>query len=579
MTSPIPDLVTQLEHSLFGSAPNNDLWPTLTQAGQLKSAGEVNHFIDGSLGICRRLYEGGRSFEAIPIARMCRYLTDTRAELSMKLRTATAYGIVLAENGNYAGAIEQYSQALKLAENSSNNGGMARTWVNIGTAFFYAANYPLAIEAYLQAVSYRRHLPLDTFPLYAAYVSMAQCYFHVSKIEYGLRAAKKALALETDDILKQDPVNPIFLRRNYVRLLIAANKINEAKHFADETIRLSETSQSGRAVIAAMVTRGLYEIGCGETDIGLTRVQQALEAARSLPAALRDTLACLVQAENLAGRPDRACYYLNELADTVYRDSVEQARKHIKVSRLFDDSVSDTLEIIDTSRQKLNSEDRVYRSVTEWQMFETLAINANFKFDSSGLHGIRVGNLTELLAVEYGYPLQMAAEIGYAARFHDIGMNALPDTLLEKRTPLTSSERCLLEKHCHAGAELFSSSDYSRAIMVMDIAKYHHEWWNGQGYPNRIAGEAIPRPARLCAVADVFDALVSERSYRARISIDDAANMLQTMAGNQLDPQLVACFLKSLQQGTIRQHLTGHKQHSSLPGLDDLVASLSHGLN
>ncbi len=562
------DLIAKLEHTLFaskGTSGNNEARDLLTRADKLKQEAEIIPFIEGAITLCRRLYEAGRSFTAIPIARTSYALSEKLSDIELKRRAATAYALVLCDKGNYAGAIEIHATALNLAKQIGDHDQIAHTWNNIGLAFLYAGSYGFAAESFSLAVKQLRH-NRGTFPLYAAYSNLALCYLHLLDSEAGLSAARKALKMETPDLVCADPLSAVLLRRSYVRLLVLAGRAQEAQLLVDEVTRLSKANPSPRMEILEMITCAIYEVACGETDVGVTRLRHALELAREHPVALRDTLTCLVQAEEVAGHPDRAAFYLNELADTVYRDAIEQARKHIEISEGFDDDHEVALELIDYSRQRLRAWS--FPPPSDWETLENLAATANLKRGGCAWHGLRVGELTRLLALESGCEGGLAMETGFAAELHDIGMLALPDKLLAKAGAFTAKERSLIESHCRSGVEILAGNSHPRTLIAMDIAHYHHEAWDGSGYPHGIAGEAIPKPARLCAVVDCFDAMLSHRSYRDALSLEQAVEQLQALAGTQLDPHLVEIFLTSLKGGVIGKFVNAEMNQPPLPSCD-----------
>ena len=145
------------------------------------------------------------------------------------------------------------------------------------------------------------------------------------------------------------------------------------------------------------------------------------------------------------------------------------------------------------------------------------------------------------LALRMGLPDEQAREIAYAAMIHDVGKAQVPDAILQKPGPLTPEERCEIQKHTiWAGALL---SDTEEFTVARDVARYHHERWDGTGYPDGLAGEAIPMAARIVAVADVYDALVSERPYKVAWPPAVAIAEIRRLAGSHLDPAIVEAFL------------------------------------
>jgi putative two-component system response regulator len=112
--------------------------------------------------------------------------------------------------------------------------------------------------------------------------------------------------------------------------------------------------------------------------------------------------------------------------------------------------------------------------------------------DPSGEHCYRVARLAALLAMEYGEPPASCETIERAARLHDIGKVAIPDTLMQKVSPLTDGERQILQTHAATGAELLTKAKVSYGDLAEEIARHHHERWDGNGYPDGISGSAIP---------------------------------------------------------------------------------------
>lgn len=137
--------------------------------------------------------------------------------------------------------------------------------------------------------------------------------------------------------------------------------------------------------------------------------------------------------------------------------------------------------------------------------------------------------------------------ISRVAPLHDIGKIYVDEKILNKNGPLTPGERLQMESHTVRGADFLStalkdSGDTLYSGMAHDIALYHHEWWNGAGYPSKISGSNIPICARIMAVADVFDALLSERPYKKAFSLAEAYDIIHYQSGTHFDPAVVAAF-------------------------------------
>ena len=133
-----------------------------------------------------------------------------------------------------------------------------------------------------------------------------------------------------------------------------------------------------------------------------------------------------------------------------------------------------------------------------------------------------------------------------AAPMHDIGKIGIPDAVLLKPGKLDPDEWEIMQRHAQIGAEIIGEDGSSLLKMARDIALCHHEKWDGSGYPQGLAGEAIPLEARIVAIADVFDALTSERPYKKAWTIDDACQLIREQSGKHFDPQLVEHFFNAL---------------------------------
>lgn len=155
-------------------------------------------------------------------------------------------------------------------------------------------------------------------------------------------------------------------------------------------------------------------------------------------------------------------------------------------------------------------------------------------------HTLRVAALTQRLAEKMGIDGEELVNIGRGALLHDIGKMAIPDEILNKPGPLTDEEREIMDKHPVYAYEFLKKIDYLRP--VLDIPFCHHEQWDGSGYPRGLAGEDIPKSARIFAVVDVLDALLSDRPYRKAWQEEEALRYIQERSGSHFDPEVVAAL-------------------------------------
>ncbi len=168
---------------------------------------------------------------------------------------------------------------------------------------------------------------------------------------------------------------------------------------------------------------------------------------------------------------------------------------------------------------------------------------AEYKDIDTGAHIDRMRWYADLVARSLGLPPRQVELIREAAPMHDVGKIGIPDSILLKPGPLTADERSIMERHTEIGARILGYADADVLRMGQVIAQSHHERWDGKGYPAGLAGMDIPLPARICAVADVFDALTVDRCYRAALSNDQVVRMLRAERGKQFDPDVLDAFL------------------------------------
>jgi ribonuclease P protein subunit RPR2 len=156
-------------------------------------------------------------------------------------------------------------------------------------------------------------------------------------------------------------------------------------------------------------------------------------------------------------------------------------------------------------------------------------------------HSERVGAWGRRLASALGLPAAEIDTVTHAGLLHDIGKIGVPETVLRKRGPLDHAEWALMRNHPLIGGQIVAPFDFFSGGAL--IIRHHHERWDGSGYPDGLAGTAIPVGARIVAVADVFDALTSDRPYRPALSRDAALAYLTEEAGRTLDADVVAVLL------------------------------------
>jgi putative two-component system response regulator len=177
------------------------------------------------------------------------------------------------------------------------------------------------------------------------------------------------------------------------------------------------------------------------------------------------------------------------------------------------------------------------------ELLERLALAAEYRDDNTQEHAQRVGRTVALLGTAMGLSDTDAEVLLRAAPLHDIGKIGVPDAILLKSAHLTPEEFAVMQAHTTIGAQILSGSEFAILRTAEQIAVSHHERWDGAGYPFGLARDAIPLSGRLVAVADVFDALVHERPYKAEWPLERAVEEILSLAGTHFDPDVVNAFM------------------------------------
>ena len=186
------------------------------------------------------------------------------------------------------------------------------------------------------------------------------------------------------------------------------------------------------------------------------------------------------------------------------------------------------------------------------EILNRLALAAEYRDDVTGRHADRVGLLTALLARELDRPESEIQLLRWAATLHDVGKIGVPDSILMKPGPLTHEEYEAMKAHVGIGERILTGSRFPLLQMAGEIARYHHEKWDGTGYLG-LAGEEIPLSGRLVAVADVFDSLTHIRPYKEAMPQQEAIAEVYRCSGSHFDPAVVEAFRALIDRGDVQR--------------------------
>jgi putative two-component system response regulator len=507
--------------------------------------------VEGLLLCAQFAYVSGQPFSGLEHASLAVECARRMQDVGSLRKALTFHGILLADTGNIATAVECYAEALDIAERLHEVQVEAPVWLNLGTALGHAGQLSEAVACFERVVSLADQEPAIASRKPLALANIAGICLYLEDHAKGLRSIKAAIECAGEPKNATDRMNRVLAECSYTRLLLEVDNFDRAKERCELAKRYAHESKSERAELQAALAEGLCEVQAGLIDVGVSRLSQALDRARVLKSALRDALLAMVKAQEVAGKPDVALVYLRELMMHTKKTQQENALRHhrLHLEKLARQQQGASEEfVMERHEQSLRgklaeqvAQQELMRSRIE--MLERLAVTAELRDDSTGEHSYRVGRLSSLLGQEYGCDDQTIFMLDLAARLHDIGKIGIPDGILLKPDRLTEAEREIMKTHATVGGELLAQSEMPHMQMAEDIARFHHEWWDGSGYPNGIGGAAIPIAARITALVDVFDALTHRRPYKEPWPVARALDEIAYLKGHQFDPELTDLFL------------------------------------
>jgi len=272
---------------------------------------------------------------------------------------------------------------------------------------------------------------------------------------------------------------------------------------------------------------------------------EVIRTMRTMPHLAEVPIVCLTAIDNVGVRYEAldagANDYLSRPLD--HRECATRCRNLLKMRRY-------QLTTLHHAHLLQERVDQVTKDLVQNQMemLNRLAKVAEQRDEDTGAHLYRIGRYSAMLTRRITGDESFAQLIEMASPLHDIGKVAIPDAILLAPRSLTEGEWAVMRTHTTAGYSMLSGGDSSHLKTAADIARSHHEKYDGSGYPDGLVGEQIPLAARIVAVVDVFDALTSVRPYKPRWSIDRARAHLQVQSGAHFDPRLVEAFLADVRE-------------------------------
>jgi putative two-component system response regulator len=490
-----------------------------------------------------------RSAEALPFAHRSIAISNANGPTSELRRSHSVCAILFTDVGLIANAIEHLIKALRLASQLHDQKAKAIALVNLTAALYSCGLNRECINISLRI--------LDTFPRDGSHhreIGAILSNAANSHISLGQFSAAAQLVVETEKVIGTATDSEALFQRlvnlwNAIRCAVAMDDENGATRCVSAARESFEAFRTQRTELVYDLICAAHQICAKNTSLATFKLRLMLERSIETRSLYRDNLELLVRAYEKAGDRANALVYLGKLVDFIGKTQMDNVKRAL-----------DTLEIKlqtpvpgrDDMREVLAAIQRgdpLPRNRAEvplvqiWETYETFALTAELKEDPSGRHVYRVGKLARLLSEARGQPNEFSIALERAARLHDIGKLGLPDDVVMNTGALTSEQHQAMQKHCEIGVQIIDQTTHPALSLAREVAQSHHERWDGSGYPQGLAGEAIPLAARIVAIAETYDVLTHGRTYRPACSHTEALAIMQAGAGTQFDPTLIKAFM------------------------------------
>lgn len=464
----------------------------------------------------------------------------------------TLLGTILGELGVYTGAIHNHHRALELSIESCDLRGETISWINLSALLLDSGMYVESISAGRRALNLQEGLGEDSLELRArCETNLALSLHRLGESQAAMQYALSSIASSRAPSNGQQAQGRIVRESNIVEILLALGDVSGARLHANAAVALACTYPNDRSNTIARISSALVKVYAGDSAQGIRELEDLLtdHRIRELPPLHLEVLGALVRAYQVLGRNEDALLVLDDLLAHFSSAGIATAIRQLDCLQdgglgvpLHMSKANQRVHELEVARLRQKVAEREVLN-SRLEMLERMAIAADIREDISGEHGFRVGRLSALLAREIGWERDACEALDIAARLHDIGKFGIPEKILLDEKTLRDAERQFIEAHTRVGGEILSRSDIPQVRIAEEIARYHHERWDGAGYPKQLKGKDIPKSARIVALADVFDAITHGRPYAPPRSVEEALDLIAGQRGRQFDPELTDHFL------------------------------------
>ncbi len=463
-------------------------------------------------------------------------------------------GILRTELGQYPQALEAFLEAYQLYQQEGHSArNRAGNLASIGNLYMEMGDFAQAHRYYEQALaeahqSSDRLIELQVMQLMAELAYKRQDYPQALALYQTILQASQQQGLERMQATALEGL---------AKAQMALGEPQTATQTLLEVLALARSSGWGATLLDVLLSLGEAWLAQGALEQARACAQEALELASQARRKRSTYLAhrLLAQIHKAAGAFETAVMHLEEyhrLEREVFNEESERKRQtlinHLELERARTEAEQLRLKTELERQAREEAQAKVFQRTQELEFAQLeivsrLALAAEFRDDATGEHTYRVGRNAALIAQQLGWPSNEVEILRLAARLHDVGKIGIPDAILLKHDRLTPEEYEIVKEHTTIGARILSGGRSRLLHLAEEIALTHHERFDGSGYPRGLAGEAIPLPGRIVAVADVLDALTHERPYKRAWSVAEALAEIKRQSGRQFDPVVVEACL------------------------------------
>lgn len=514
------------------------------------------------------LFKEGRSEEGLALGRRALQLASDAKALALQRKAWSHLGFLNIGIHSLTEASICFVNALQIADQIGDRIGKCAAVANLAAARLEAGLIDESITLNEYVIDLAEGEPhLETLRT-EAHHNIALASLLLADLDTAKGHMELAIRLLHEPNSQFDAHSRVAMELTFTKILVRIGNLAEAKERSKLAGEYAKKLNSRPARIQSELAKALLNAAEGKSDIALTRLAQVEREVRMSDPGFRDFLEVELICNQYAGRERFSKYYKKKHLSSLAEFQRSIANRQIGSLKKAVTARHQTASI-DTAFLPTEFREHVQNVHDVHMQLEALAVLTELREEAAGGHSLRVGRLASRLSLSIGFREEQAAALDLAARLHDIGKLATPDAILLKHQKLSATEVEIIRRHTTEGCQMLTeilisleqtsgksrSSDLALLRLAAEIALHHHEWWDGSGYPRKIAGQAIPQAARITTVADVFDELTHARPYKKAMSPERALERMQILAGRQFDPDLFLAFAKLVRASSDPHHL------------------------